>query len=173
MPDTTNHEFDAIVWINNRFTSPNHFTVAAAKPILHFTLMWNVFEGKLCYTQAGPKKLQQIALTLASTDFLKSSTAQGFLTFVRNRYWNNGATDDRFELLRLRTREEKDVVFNVIADRLSNARDVIYALLLVVYRYRNNAFHGIKNPAEVFGSAELFNHSSRFLALAIEYADRS
>ena len=170
MNSSSSSKFDAIRWICDRQPSLERYVEFGSVPLLHFTLMWNMFEGSLCDASASPAKLKAVANTLAQTILLEKSADREFLDFTKERYWTDGAPSHRFSFLRLRSAAEVDVVINVISGNSANDADVIYGLLLIVYRYRNNTFHGLKEVANVFGSPELFEQSSRFLSIVLDCA---
>ena len=168
MPRTPNSSFDAIDWMVGRQPGLARYLRFDPQPLLHFALMWNMFEAEVCDCSASVTKLRTVANTLASRDFAGHPQAVSFLTFLRERYWaKTGPTDYMFGL-RFRTEEERCLVSEVLSAQKPSPPESIFAQLLVVYRYRNNTFHGLKSIAEIFGSSILFDQSARFLAAALE-----
>jgi hypothetical protein len=171
MPSTPARQpFNALEWIGTRAPSLQRFLGHGSQPLLHFALMWNMFEGQLCEASVSVAKLRKVAELLAQRNLASHPDAISFLQFVRGRYWDNNAVTYRFHALNLRSTQESNAVTAVLSGEATGAAEVIFAQLLVVYRYRNNTFHGLKEIAEVLGSQELFNEAARFLSAALERA---
>ncbi|ALT78962.1 hypothetical protein [Paucibacter sp. KCTC 42545] len=170
MRQTPLESFDAIRWIGERQPSLQRHLGPGSQPLLHFALMWNMFEGELCDSSASSAKLREVAVRLAERGLLAHPSAQAFRQFVEERYWDGEKVTERFAFLRLRSAAENVAVSGVLSGQIAESEGVIHALLLVVYRYRNNTFHGLKEVAEVLGSPELFDQGARFLGAALECA---
>jgi hypothetical protein len=167
--DTSDQPFDAIEWIGARQPSLQRYVGHGSQPLLHFALMWNMFEGELCDASASVSKLRSVADLLAQRELLSHPAATTFVDFVRDRYWANESVTNRFHSLCFRTAHESNAVIAVLSGEAVSTPEIIYAMLLVIYRYRNNTFHGLKEVAEVLGSQELFDQSARFLGAALEH----
>ena len=132
--------------------------------------MWNMFEGELCKTSANVRKLSQVGVLLARRGLMLHSSSKSFLKFVQDRYWNENELTGKFQSLHLRSAAEVAAVSEMLSCKTTDQARVVYALLLIVYRYRNNTFHGLKEIEEVLGSPELFDQSARFLGAVLEHA---
>ena len=163
-----NVPFNAVEWIARQQPSLRRFVLSEHHPLLHFALMWNIFEGEACECSASIDKLRRVAETLAARQFATHHQAVAFMAFLRSRYWRDKGLTTRFVALRFRTPKEEELVSRVLGREATSAADTIFAQLLVVYRYRNNTFHGLKTITDIFGSAELFDESARFLAATME-----
>ena len=169
-PSTRVPSFDALKWIGERSPSLQRFLRRGLQPLLHFALMWNMFEGQLCDSSVSVQKLREVAITLAQRRFAASPDAKAFLDFIRTRYFADGRVTERFYSLNLRSEHQRNAVFSVLSGATSDPAEAIFAQLLVVYRYRNNTFHGLKEIAEVFGSQVLFDQAARFLGAVLDAA---
>jgi len=98
--------FNAIDWIGAREPSLQRFLAHDSQPLLHFALMWNMFEGQLCEASASVPKLREVAELLVQRDLSSHPSAVAFLQFIRERYWENNAVTPRFHALRLRSEQE-------------------------------------------------------------------
>jgi hypothetical protein len=67
-----------------------------------------------------------------------------YLTCFQKRYLEDGEPNHKFDSLSLERGGDKQLVANVLQGKSTDAADVVKALLLVVYRLRNNMFHGEK-----------------------------
>lgn len=170
MLTTTPASFDAIQWIGKRQPSLQRYFDQGSHSLLHFALMWNMFEGELCDSSANSTKLREVSATLAQRGLMTHPTSQGFLKFVQERYWDGKELTGRFQFLHLRSVAEVATVSEMLSGQTTDPPSVAHALLLIVCRYRNNTFHGLKEITEVLGSPELFDQSAKFLSAALECA---
>jgi hypothetical protein len=66
------------------------------------------------------------------------------LAYFRDRYFADGAITYHFPFLELRPSDHPDVVRAVVEGANNDPRDRMLALLMIVWRLRNNLFHGAK-----------------------------
>lgn len=93
-----------------------HRTHASANAILAQTHEWSA-QGKL--------KMQQFELELQ---------------YFRSRYFENGDPIRHFAGLNLRNNDRPELVRAALAGNINDPADCIAALLIVIYRLRNNLF---------------------------------
>lgn len=128
-----------IEWINNKFGTD--FTENDLKNIKDFSLLWNIFENLICNRNCSinrmEESLNQIEFQLV--DFESS------LFYIKERYTADNNTNERFEHLRIAPYARKEFVKQVLLGNDNNTSNIILALAIIVYRYRNNLFHGEKN----------------------------
>ena len=144
-------------WINQRFQT--NFTEEDLSSVKDFALIWNVFEGNVCQTNFSiPAVRQRInARNMNAADFDKN------LQYFRQRYLTNGVVNNRFPYLHFRTPNQATLVQNVLIGNNVNNNDIIVALILIVHRYRNNLFHGLKDMAQIDQHTENFDNANEVL----------
>lgn len=105
---------------------------------LHFLIAWSLFESKCLSGFAKADGLKKFALKV-STDSLWSAVGE-IARHFHSRYqdseiWKN-----------LVHKEKRDDVLQLIGRSFDDLKqhEGIYVLLFVIYRYRNNMFHGNK-----------------------------
>lgn len=127
-----------------------------------FSLLWSVFENQVCDTDASPSTLVAIPKKLADRGTLDMEPFQGALSYFQNRYCEEGRVTQHFEGLRLHAGRPKDaalVTDLVLGTANLDRQDVLAGMLLIVYRYRNNLFHGDKWYYGMVGQRENFKHA--------------
>jgi hypothetical protein len=81
----------------------------------------------------------------------------------------NGRIAHEFQELRFRPRSAgQELVKAVLRGEISKMSDIITAVFMVVYRIRNNLFHGAKLAAGLRGQLENFRHANAVLMKALE-----
>ncbi len=150
-------------WINNRFGTA--FTNADLESVKDFSLIWNIFERYVCNSNFN------IAHVEAQIKVKQFDLAhfQEHLDYFKNRYFENGNVNNRFANLNFRANDRKDLVRDVLNGTITTQHEIILALLIIVYRYRNNLFHGIKDIQLIDQQNENFKISNSFLIKLMDY----
>lgn len=153
-----------IDWLKNKdlnFKTSNSEELVA---IMNFTLVWSYFEATKLKRSASARTIQ---IWADSVDFSFSKFETNF-DYFRGRYFVNDEFTDYFSGLRLRQNDNEYLVKNIIQTNTKNSRDSIVVLLIIVYRLRNNLFHGIKWGDGIKDQAENFKHATQALMAACE-----
>lgn len=159
MPDT----FDVRNWLNNYF--PNaEFNRDEVNTVTDFSLMWNLFEFEMGNRQMSIQQITACALQIVNkapgNDFYND-----YYQYFRDRYINvDNTTNDLFDGLAFRPNDKKDFVANVLKDDNPGPGSIIEAILIIIYRFRNNLFHGEKRLHNIHTQYENFNMANEFLA---------
>ena len=90
------------------------------------------------------------------------------LTYYRSRYYADGELTHHFPHLQLRPSDHRDLVQAVIEGVNDTPRDRMLALLMIVWRLRNNLFHGAKWTYELRDQRENFSHANSVLMRILE-----
>ncbi|NLD50873.1 MAG: hypothetical protein GX660_27335, partial [Clostridiaceae bacterium] len=125
-------------WINNRFGTD--FTENDLLSIKNFSLIWNVFENDVCHNNCSVARLTE---RLHPIQFEVDEFA-GCLEYFKDRYVTDGATNGRFEHLNFRNNDRRELVEEVLLGNNNEISSIVLALSIIVYRFRNNLFHGLK-----------------------------
>ncbi|GAK98214.1 hypothetical protein JCM19294_847 [Nonlabens tegetincola] len=128
-----------IEWINNKFGT--NFTENDLKNIKDFSLLWNIFENLVCDRNCTINRIEE---SLNPIEF-QIEDFENHLNYFKERYTSDNNTNERFEYLRIVPNARKEFVKQVLLGNDNNTSNKILALAIIVYRYRNNLFHGEKN----------------------------
>lgn len=133
------------------------------KPVICFVVLWNRLEERHGDNLTLGKLKARVASTATARQF-DISRYEPHISFFRKRY---GEAPQRLSRL-LWTGHEKEVetrVDDLIGDRLTTAKDILEAVMMIPYRIRNNLFHGRKDTARLYAQTELFMHVNEVLCL--------
>lgn len=144
-------------WINNRFGVA--LNEAALSEIKDFSLIWNVFEDRVCNNNFSIAEVQQ---RIAERNFNADAFAP-HLQYFQNRYISNGETNERFEFLHFRPNDRREFVSKVLLSELIGIRDILLAIVIIIYRFRNNLFHGLKDIQVIDQQHTNFETANSFL----------
>lgn len=136
--------------------------------ILHFALLWALFEGIGLDNAGSPQRIRQLVEQWACKGRLnKDDFAEG-LDYFANRYFSGGEASHHFAGLHLRKSDQPQLVESVLKRENTNLVDQITALLIIVYRLRNNLFHGIKWAYGIRDQFDNFTHANAILMKSMD-----
>ena len=149
-------------WIDNYL----HISINTEEyvEVRNFLILWNIFEAKWFKCNFGRNKCNIQNIHLAS-DIVNQT-----LQYLQRRYITNGSTNERFKRLRLRNNDDTTSVQRVLLGQTNNSCDIIKAIIMIIYRYRNNLFHGEKAIASLPIQKDNFIYANKFLIACLEAA---
>lgn len=90
------------------------------------------------------------------------------LAYFRERYFANGAFTHHFAHLHLRPADQPDLVRSVLDGSNNDPRDRLLAALMIVWRFRNNLFHGEKWAYQLQDQLSNFTNANALLMRLLE-----
>ena len=135
---------------------------------MHFSLLWSFFEAKALHTNASANSILALVHKWASDGRLNITPFTPSLSYFRNRYFNQGIFTSHFDGLNLRSNDSPELVRAVLKGENINPADNVAALLIVVFRLRNNLFHGVKWAYDIHGQLDNFSNANVALIAAME-----
>jgi hypothetical protein len=146
-----------IEWINERFGTD--FTEEQLINVKDFSLLWNIFENLVCGNNCNVNRLDE---RLNPVEFQIVDFQENF-EYFKDRYTENGTTNARFEHLNFRNGDRKEFVANVLLGNENETSAKVLALTIIVYRFRNNLFHGLKNFMQIDQQEENFRNANQVI----------
>lgn len=137
------------------------------KRIKNFTLLWNLYETFGCGRNANLTSISNNINDIENTDPIVFLSLQRFREYFKHRYFNADDTPTpRFARLEFTPNIEAVVTNALIHGALST--DTLKAMMYIVYRYRNNLFHGNKVVAHLNGQLDNFTHANELLTIVLD-----
>jgi hypothetical protein len=136
--------------------------------IMEFSFLWSLFEAKALNTHGNGDAIVRVSERWQEEGLLTGQTFKSELTYFQNRYWKDGDFTYHFHNLHLRPGNKPDLVKRVLWDETADLSKVAAAVLIIVLRFRDNLFHGLKWAYQIRGQLENFSHANAALMQAIE-----
>lgn len=129
-------------WLNEKFgLSLNEEDV---KEVKDFAFLWNVFEGQIFDTSFSVAEARsEIRRRNIPADLFVDQ-----IVYFRNRYAPDGRLNERFHSLHLRDNNMPQLIADVLTGRNTNPQDEVLTAATIVYRYKNNLYHGLTIETE-------------------------
>ncbi|MGD1837585.1 MAG: hypothetical protein ACPKPY_05955 [Nitrososphaeraceae archaeon] len=153
-----------VQWINERFRS--NLTEGDLSSVSDFLLFWSLFEKIACNRQANIGSLFEFAQN--NEHRFNRELVNDTMTYFKDRYFENGTVTERFQYLRIQRQELSDFVVNTFQNETPLFLDILKTCLIIVYRFRNNLFHGEKNILKINTQDDNFKNSNNFLKHLLE-----
>jgi hypothetical protein len=133
------------------------------RAIYHFSFLWSLFEAQLQGGFAKANTIRDMVDSWVNTGVLDIGPFADELAYFRRRYFADGKLTGHFPHLNLRPGDNPQIVNAVIEGASHSPRDQMLALLMIVWRLRNNLFHGAKWAYQLRDQLDNFTHANRVL----------
>lgn len=162
-----------IMWLEENARGFRDLPDLDREAIFQFTLLWSLFEATASNDSErfNSRAILNLVREWAEQGRLKSDPFEDDLEYFRSRFFENGRETARFNGLRLRPADAPELVRSVLARVNQDPADCIGALLVVVYRLRNNLFHGTKWAHGIREQRNNFTHANTVLMNALTLVD--
>ena len=133
-----------------------------------FVFLWSLFEARVLDRNASARAIVDAATRWSERGVLAQETFQTEQTYFRNRYCPGGQFSYHFDHLNFRRPDNEELVRKFLKQDCLHAWEDAAGLLIVVYRLRNNLFHGLKWAYAIRGQHENVGNASTALVRALE-----
>jgi hypothetical protein len=155
-------------WIGSFLSLGRKLSGDDIESVRNFSLLWNLFEGLVCNKSASVGALENAVSYLQKRNRLKIDDYEKFLKYFSNRYMENGEINHRFGKLNLRGSDKAELVEAVLKGIETAPEKALLAILIIVYRYRNNLFHGEKSIYDLPNQIDNFRNANQLLMVFME-----
>lgn len=150
-------------WLERRAPGYAALPVPDRRAIYDFSLLWSLFEAKIMDGKAQADRITAQVDSWAEENTLRTDQYAAELAFFRARYFKNGEPTEHFYGLNLRERDNPGTVAAVLSGADDTPRNQMLTLLMIVWRFRNNLFHGAKWTIEMREQHDNFSHGGAVL----------
>lgn len=136
--------------------------------IRSFAFLWSLFEAKLMGRQASARRIAQAVKEWDDAGTLGAELYDGEVAYFRERYFRDGKFTSLFYGLRTRKGDMPALIAAGISGDAEAPRERVLTVLLVIWRLRNNLFHGEKWAYGLQGQFANFTHANAVLMRVLE-----
>lgn len=137
--------------------------------IMHFALLWSLFEAEALDTKASAKAIMELARQWTNSGRDWPLAFEQSLEYFRSRCEQAGGPEAYSVQLSLRPRDGQTLVLSVLSSANRDRAATVSALFIIIYRIRNNLFHGEKWASRLRDQLGNFTHSNHALMAAIKF----
>ena len=155
-------------WLNLNAPGYENLGQDEKDAIMHFSLLWSLFEAQVLNTSASANAIHSKIGEWCEAGLVDPVEFEQFKSYFTQRYVEDGELNNRFAHLYLRNGDKPELVRAVLKEEDDNIQNVVTVLLIIVLRYRNNFFHGIKWAYQFQDQLDNFNTANSLLMKVIE-----
>lgn len=156
-------------WLRRKAGGYSTFDAAEKAAIQHFTFLWSIYENRLLGGKAFPNTISKRVHQDIVANLLDPEDFRAPLEYFAARYLDHaGKFNDNFADLRINPDDGADLVKRVLLGHAHEFSEIVTALLLIVYRLRNNLFHGNKWDYGLIGQQHNFENANDILMACME-----
>lgn len=160
-----------IEWLEQNAPGFSALSEPEREAISNFALLWSFFEARALATNGSSQTILALAHKWSSQGFLDAQLFSASLQYFQQRYYSNSAATLHLASLNLRANDCPELVNAVLISENTNPADCVAALLIIVYRLRNNLFHGAKWAYGIQGQLDNFNNANAVLMSALSIVE--
>lgn len=138
------------------------------RAISNFALIWSLFEAQLLDESASARKILQKVQEWINGSGIDNALVEDHLDYFKDRYIEDGEFGYRFDHLHLRSNDNEQLVRNVLLGNEDSSENKLACCLIIILRFRNNYFHGIKWAYQFREQQENFERSCSLLTWCLD-----
>lgn len=158
----------AVNWLRAKAPGFMRLTVEEQNAIGDFSLLWSLFENRILGSNGNARTICNAVRNWNQTGVLVATIFDEELAYFCDRYYASNTFTYHFDDLKLRDNDRREMVRAVLNGSDAAPQHRLATALIIVYRYRNNLFHGIKWQYELAGQLGNFNAANAVLMKALE-----
>ncbi|WP_149086504.1 hypothetical protein [Pseudomonas prosekii] len=140
--------------------------------LIVFTILWTLFEAQALSTNAALGRIVELAERWGRDGHLESRWHMPVFHYFKARYVENGQPTQHFENLFFHDEKSRAHTLATLGGNADGNAECLSASLLIVYRFRNDFFHGMKWAYDMKGQRDNFEHSSQLLVGALKVVQK-
>ncbi len=158
----------AMEWLKANAPGFNLISKDEQNALADFSLLWSLFESRVLNTKGNVTNICDAVEAWHSAGTLDAAAFEEELAYFRKRYYADGDFTYHFDHLHFRKPDREALVRAVIDGSNDDPRSRVAAVLIIVFRYRNNLFHGVKWQYKLEGQIGNFTAANNILMKMLE-----
>lgn len=155
-------------WLNAHAPGFGNLPLRDRNAIFDFSFLWSLFESQIMENYARADRIRDKVDHWSAENTLDTSIFEEELDYFHQRYFSNGSVRDSFQFLKFRASDHEELVLSVLSKKNESPRDKMLCLLMIVWRLRNNLFHGEKWAYQLRGQFHNFTYANSILMKILE-----
>lgn len=154
---------ETLAWLAQKVPEFSQLGEDERKAIYDFSFLWSLFEGSVLNCHCNVGEIRKFAINLEQREGLGAISMSPYVEYLRNRYYVGEELTNHYQHLHIeRSGTPAEVVEMLCNEGCSNYVQLI-GCLVVIFRLRNNLFHGEKWRYQLQGQLDNFHQANKFL----------
>jgi hypothetical protein len=134
---------DPSAWLEKNVLGFVSLSGQEREAIKDFSLLWSLYEGRILNASGSANAIIHAVNWLRGSGKFSLEPLSPAIEYFCKRYFDGDLTY-AFQELHLRSNDHRALVEKVVQGRSSDDAEILSAILIIVFRLRNNLFHGVK-----------------------------
>jgi hypothetical protein len=167
-PDSASSKSEALKWLSQKVPGFAQLSKKEITAINNFCFLWSLFETRCLNGNGNISTIASAANRISKKIEVRSQEFDNALNYFKRRYVFDGSMTSKFEGLRFRGNDKRSDVEQVLLGNDTAKKSELQAILIIIYRLRNNLFHGMKWADAFADQLSNFQTANKVLMLAME-----
>lgn len=150
-------------WLSNKVPGFAGLSIEERDAIVDFSFLWSLFEGTEMNRNCNVHTIRKYVTGLERQGRLVDFDCETYLKYLKNRFYQNGSVTDHFAHLHLERNNNPEEVVEALSSENTTKVVKVIGCLIVIYRLRNNLFHGEKWQYQLQDQKNNFAFANEFL----------
>lgn len=160
---------EPVEWLRGAVPGFDELSEAERTAIRDFSLLWSLFEGTVLATRANAGRIMEAVNGLREADRLQLEPFEDAIGHFRGRYYDGQNFTPAFDQhLHFRNGDNRPLAEAFVCGQTEDEAEILSGLLIVIYRLRNNLFHGMKWVYGIRDQLDNFRHANESLMAVMD-----
>ena len=155
-------------WLRANAHGFNQLKTEEVSAISDFSLLWSLFEYRLLNAHGSATAICDAVDRWTNEGTLDAPSFEPELAYFRQRYFAHGEFTEHFHHLHLHNNDHEAIVRAVVDGSDNDPRNCVAVVLIIIFRYRNNLFHGAKWQYMLAGQLDNFTTANCVLMKVLD-----
>jgi len=152
-----------LTWLGDKVPAFGRLSNEDKIAIFDFSILWSFFEGTKLNGRANVSTLRSFVNKLEKNGKIDSIELHDYVEYLRDRYVRGESHTEKYHLLYLSRSGSPSEVERMLKNKDSSHKINLTAALIIIFRLRNNLFHGEKWSSELQGQFSNFKKAAEML----------
>ncbi|MGP5451227.1 hypothetical protein ACTXOX_26175 [Pseudomonas helleri] len=154
---------EILEWINRRAPEFENLDESERNAIADFSMVWSLFEGTALGGFCNIPEIRKLAEKLAAQNKIEHCNMNAYLPYLKQRYFVNGELTHHFEHLHIERSGNPAEIVEALCNEGASEKTKLIGCLGIIFRLRNNLFHGDKWQYQLRDQKPNFINATKFL----------
>ncbi|AXM98056.1 hypothetical protein ACU5P1_04960 [Pseudomonas plecoglossicida] len=161
---------EIVNWISRQAPGFGQLSLEERNAIADFSMIWSFFEGTRLGGCGGMRTIRRFAGSLEAQGTIGRCEINTYLPYLKQRYTENGDLNYRFHHLHIDRSGNPPEITDTLQKNNTSEKTKLIGCLGVIFRLRNNLFHGEKWQYELREQEQNFSNATSFLLKCMQAA---
>jgi len=154
---------ETLDWLSNKVPGFANLSAEERDAIDDFSFLWSLFEGKVMERRCDLPRIRNYVQQLEAQGGLDILEVEQYVGYLRKRYFRDGDVTGHYYGLNLGVHNNAEEFLETLKEENAPKAVKVIGCLIVIYRLRNNLFHGEKWLYNLEGQLDNFTQANIFL----------